>query len=380
MKERNFFVIPFIMDSVIAMAFIVLNLFAQNLGATAFHLGLMGFTWGISYSTACVISGRMADKFPRKLLLTFALLVYSSVMISYIWCSTPRQIILLGLLNGLGCGFFWPVFETFLHDKTNSKGTKRRLGFFNIGWTMGLIFGSSVGGHAMRLGPRVIFGILSFIVLLNIIFILTRQLEDSKDQKHIQEPNIYESTPNIIGYLYLAWVANFLVYFVGGATMSIFPKIARIEAISDGQIGMILALINIGQGLTFFFLSKTAFWHYKFTPIIGFQAITIFGLFLLGISSNRIGYSFGMFFQGLGRGMAYTSSLYYGLSVSESKGANTGIHEMLIGLSLAFGPLFGGIIAQNISLKSTFYFCGLFLIIGSMFQIWMKEKIQVEKK
>jgi len=377
MENRDFFIIPFMIDTTIAMGFIVLNLFAQDLGATPFQLGLMGFTSGVFYSIASVISGRLADNVPRRLLLTFGLLLYGSVMMSYAWCSTPKQIILLGFLNGLGNAFFWPVFETFLHEEGDSKGTNRRVGLFNIGWTLGFIFGSFAGGYTMKLGAPLVFRILAFTVLLNLIYLLTKEMgkiHKMKDVEPMEQPSTIN--PYLARYLHIAWIALFVVYFAGGATMSIFPKIARTESIPDGQIGMILALISIGQGITFFLLSKTSRWHYKFAPLLIFQGISAAGLFMLAGFSSRLGYVFGMVFQGIGRGMAYTSSLYYGLSVSGAKGANTGTHEMLIGFAFTFGPLFGGFVAQNVSLKSTFYLCAVVLAIGSSIQIWMRGKLR----
>ena len=61
-----------------------------------------------------------------------------------------------------------------------------------------------------------------------------------------------------------------------------------------------------------------------------------------------------MLLVGMGRAMTYAASLRYGLSDPARRSRNMGVHEMLIGVSCAVGPLLGGIAAKYSSLRFSF--------------------------
>jgi MFS family permease len=375
MANIDFLVVPFLIDITIAAGAIVINLFAQNLGATPFQLGLLGFAWGVVYSFGALASGRLADRAPRKLLLTLGLLIYGGVVMGYSFCSSVKHLIMLGFLSGLGSAFFWPVFETFLHEEDDPGETNRRMGFFNLGWTIGIISGSASGGYLMALGPRLVFRILGGVIFVTLTYLLFRLKRHSRKIAPVSETRANErDKPPIplrerLKFLHVAWVANFVIFFSGAATSSMFPKVARVEGIPDGLIGITLSLINVGQGVTFFMLSRTSIWHYRMAPIFTFEGVSLAGMLLLGLGGSRLAYVFGMLLQGLGRGMTYASSLLYGLSATESRGANAGVHEMLVGSAFTFGPFLAGLVAQKIFLKAAFHLAAGVIVLGWVVQL-----------
>ena len=374
MGNFDFLAIPYLIDLTIAAGAILINLFAQNLGATPFQLGLLGFSWGIVYSFASFISGRLADRGPRRLFLIFGLLTYGAVMLGYSLSGSVRDLIMLNLLSGLGSAFFWPVFETFLHEEGDPSGTNRRMGFFNIGWTMGIISGSAVGGYLMAFGPRLVFRLLGGLIFLTLIYLslrlrgypaAVRGLAVAEgEMKRGKVPDLKVR----LKFLYVAWIANFVLFFSGAATSSMFPKVARVEGIPDGIIGVLLSLINVGQGITFFILSRTSIWHYRMRPIFAFEGVALVGMLLLGFGGERATYALGMLLQGLGRGMTYASSLLYVLSATESRGAKAGVHEMLVGSAFTFGPFLAGLAAQKIALKAAFHLASIVILLGCWLQ------------
>ncbi|MCD6505671.1 MFS transporter [Candidatus Poribacteria bacterium] len=369
MGNFDFLAIPYLIDLTIAASAILINLFAQNLGATPFQLGLLGFSWGIVYSFASFISGRLADRGPRRLFLIFGLSIYGAVIIGYSFSGSVRDLIMLNLLSGLGSAFFWPVFETFLHEEADPGGTNRRMGFFNLGWTMGIISGSAVGGYLMAFGPRSVFRFLGGLIFLTLSYLSLRLRGCPAKVTSVGEEDMRKkvSLPDLRGrlkFLYVAWIANFVLFFSGAATSNMFPKVARVEGIPDGIIGVLLSLINVGQGITFFILSRTSIWHYRMTPIFAFEGVSLVGMLLLGFGGERSTYAFGMLLQGLGRGMTYASSLLYVLSATESKGANAGVHEMLVGSAFTLGPLLAGLVAQKIALKAAFHLASIVILLG----------------
>ncbi|RKY05507.1 hypothetical protein DRP77_00730 [Candidatus Poribacteria bacterium] len=354
MHRVNFLAVPFLIDVVIALGAVVLNLFAQNLGATPFQLGLLGFSWGVSYAILTPLAGRLADRLPRKPLMGAGLAVYGASMFAYGLCSSVNQLILLGLVNGTGCAFFWPVFETYLQGG-DPEETNKRSGLFNMGWTLGLIVGSALGGYSMALGPRLVLKSLALLVFITTVYLMAILKEEGAvDEATEPEPSgIIRRKKEPLKFLHTAWIANFAVCFGTAITASIFPKVCRVEGIPDGIIGLLLSVLNIAQASTFLILSRTAIWHYRLAPVFASEGLVILGLTLIALGKGIPTYIIGMLLQGIGRGVTYSSSLFYGLEASESRGANMGVHEMLLGSAFTLGPLFGGLAAQA-ELKSAF--------------------------
>lgn len=362
MSGISFLIVPFLIDVIIAMGAVVLNLFAQNLGATPFQLGLFGFSWGVSYSILTPLAGRLADSLPRKPLMGAGLAVYGASMFAYGLCGSVNQLILLGLVNGLGCAFFWPVFETYLRGG-DPEETNRRSGLFNMGWAFGLIVGSALGGYSMALGPRSVLKSLALLVFATTLYLMVSVREERAAEEAVEaEPRgIMKKEP--LKFLHTAWIANFVVCFGTAITASIFPKVCRAEGIPDGIIGLLLSALNVSQASTFFILSRTAIWHYRLAPVFASEGLVILGLMLIALGRGIPTYLVGMLLQGIGRGVTYSSSLLYGLEASESRGANMGVHEMLLGSAFTLGPLSGGLAAQA-ELKMAFWLGAGFIALA----------------
>ena len=370
----NFLIIPFLFDFAISSSAIVTNLFGQDLGATPFQLGLFGAAWGAVYSIGALVSGKLADNMPPRRLVTSGLLIYVAGMIGCSFAVSVTQLILLACVRGLGCALFWPTFETFLHVKDNAHETNRRVGLFNLGWTLGVTTGSAAGGALMAIGPRLVYRILGGLVLLTCAYLFTCLSRPQSKAKTAQPSDLQlpdmDAPPLAVRmkFLYVSWVAHFALFFVAGATASMFPKVGRIEGIPDSAIGVIFSLVYVGQGLTFLVLSRTSRWHYRLSPILALEAVALLGMVLLGLGNSIAIYVVGMLAQGIGRGMSYASSLFYGLSATEAKGANAGIHEMLVGLAYTFGPLLAGVAAEALTLKASFLVCSVVIIVGWVVQ------------
>jgi MFS family permease len=73
--------------------------------------------------------------------------------------------------------------------------------------------------------------------------------------------------------------------------------------------------------------------------------------------------------------MSYSSSLFYGLSANDNRGANAGTHEMLVGSAFTFGPLLAGLVAQKVNLKAAFFLAAVVIAIGCAAQVCVAKML-----
>lgn len=174
LNKSDFFIIPYIQDAAITGAGLVVNLLAQDLGASPFQLGLLGFAWGLSYAGGCVFAGRWADRHDRRTLLLGGAGLFTATVWLYQWCSNPWQIIGLSFCNGTACALFWPVFETLLHDEAEEENTRQRMSWFNLGWTCGIASGTASGGYLKEWGTHPALNLLAGLTLANLFYLTWR--------------------------------------------------------------------------------------------------------------------------------------------------------------------------------------------------------------
>jgi len=379
-RRLDFAVIPFIMDLTIAMAGLLVNIRAQDLGATPLQLGLIGVAWGLPYALFCPAAGRAADRYHRGAILATGAALYGVTAVLYGVVSTPLKLILSAPIGGVGCALFWPCFETLLHTD-NPKETRERVGIFNVGWTLGILAGSAAAGYFYDfVGPRAAFLAIGGAAFTDALYAAWRARGVAPPAKAADSQLETGADPRLpvafrAGHLRIAWVANFTLWFAGSASSTIFPKLARSLAMSNGLIGLITAAVMAAQSVSFALVSRTSRWHYKLTPIVAMQIVSAAGLAVIGTGTTAIAFAAGMLLMGLGRGMSYSASLYYGLDREAAHGASTGIHEAVIGAAMVAGPLVAGAAADRVSLRTPFWLAAGLILTGVALEARMRQRL-----
>lgn len=373
-----FFIIPFLVDFALSGTGIVMNFRAQDLDATAFDLGLLGFAWGLPYMIGCMIVGRLAEHYPRKALMTLGLAADALLIWLAQWMPSPHTLALANVGIGIAGSLFWPVFEALISHE-DKEAANRRMGAFNLGWTLGIGGGLAAGGFLSQWGFHQALTLLSALTAVSLLIFLSAAVKSDASPHLISEPvdTSLEEPTSIqlrLTYLYIAWVANFSLWFAAGTVNTLFPKLCRTLLIPDHTSGILIGLIMAGQAVAFYAISRTTSWHYRLLPMLFFQLLAIIGCALLGVSESTFAFAAAMLLMGVGRGLTYCCSLYYGIAAESGQVANAGIHEMLIGLSCAVGPLIGGRFAEYTDVPSTFLLCAFISLSGMAVEIFLWKK------
>lgn len=363
----NYFIIPFVFDAAIAANFLVLNLYAQDLGATPLNLGLMSFIWGSVYAGTSLTTGRVSHRLPRRAAMIAAMWCFFAAVVTAQFARAPWHLYFMVAVNGVGCACFWPLFAALLHDE-DETAHKRKMTCFNVGWTAGLAVGSAAGGFLKEAGSAQAINTLAGVVALLAVYFqcsTRRGLPPVHMESERSDPDAALEEQPKTHFLHMSWLANFAVFAGGSAVCSLFPKLARELSFPDRAIGLVQSLIVVSQALAFFALGRSAWWRHRLLPLLGAQLLGTMGLVLVAMGSTYAVFGCAMIGLGVARAVTYASSLHYGLLDAEKRSHNMGVHEMLIGAAVAVGALLGGIAGNCISLRFAFW-VGAGVVIAAM--------------
>ncbi|MDR0541796.1 MAG: MFS transporter [Dysgonamonadaceae bacterium] len=378
-----------------------LTLWQNYLGLTEGNLGWLNAISANCFGAAigAVIGGFLADKYGRKTIYTYNMLVYMSG-IAVILFSVSFPMLLLGfLITGISVGAGVPASWTYISENSDAGNRGRNIGISQFAWGVGpaiiLVLGmllapgktgESAGvlfGFVRKVAAiflsgdasieainvfssRIIFGTL-FIVAL-IAWILQRRLDESKDWEEAQltqdkekQPSVFASFGSLLtnkvnvrtilflAGIYVSW--NFVAGVMGFFQPHIFETAGGLSNAQANMLPAIQWLVIIAVtyfGFSMFVDKVNQRWLYFIGSTIGVAAWII--LVLVGIKDHLALWSFTILW-GVHAGVSVQA--FYALWASELfpakyRAAAQGIMFFFVrGLSAIWGLVFVHIYGKN---------------------------------
>lgn len=362
-------VAPFGMDLVLSSYYLAAPLLLIELKANPVELGLVGSITAAVHMIFAHRMGPLSDRFGRRKLILLGPLLFTLSCLFAAVTNQVKVILLLSALNGLCLSLFWPSLQAWVADLRSTSGLARDIGTMNMAWTASHLIGPVISGFLFGIHAKLPF--LFAAGLSFILFVLSfLSIHDRPGILKANEPvtDIRSEIGNR-NFLYAAWIANFMSWFILGNARYQFPKLARELTISPQTVGLLMGCLGFSLFLGFFFLRGSDLWHFRRRYLLGAQAFAATGLLFITFSHSPLPFALGLTSIGLSASVTYYSSLLYAIRLTAQKGRGTGFHESILSMGALIGPILGGIGAHLFGLRLPYLICFCFLIAATTLEV-----------
>lgn len=385
----------------------VLPLFASHLGADPSGVGFVASVSAFAGIIASIPAGILSDRFGRRKMLIFSLIIFSTAPFLYLFVNNIWQLALVRFYHGFATAIFVPVMmalvaDLFYHD----RGEK--MGWFSTATLIGRFMAPIAGGGiigAMVFNPGLSYDVVYLVcgVAGIIALILTLRIQNppsphfTKGGKNnplnphstkgkLKTPPLQKG--DIGGFAekqnwketiasFKSVLSNRLVLITAGVHAAIlfaygtFETFLPLYAIKSGlsafEVGALLSAQVIAVAITKPMMGRFSDRHGRqpqifWGALIGALCIGSFSLFKSFIPLLALSILFGLSLSII---TSATSAFIADLSKKETHGSAMGILGSIMDIGQTLGPLVSGVVALYFGFDRAFIGAALVLIAAA---------------
>lgn len=216
-----------------------LTLWSKQFGLNSWDVGLLGALSANAFGAAigALIGGHLSDKYGRKLIYTYNMLVYMLGVLIVIFSVNFPMLLAGFIITGISVGAGVPASWTYISETSQSNNRAFNIGLSQFAWSVGpaVIFTLGVLLSPLGLlGNRIIFG--SLFVVAFCAWLLQRGLNESEDwieEKKKEQTGSKKSQPykelfsNIINFKSILFLIGVYMFWnlVAGAMGFFMPYV-----------------------------------------------------------------------------------------------------------------------------------------------------------
>jgi len=361
---------------IMPIAFLNATAFSGINLAMIFHLryrfdagaGIIGLATALQWA-AYLVGTLSLRPLTRILLPRYSLIISATAMtVLTVLVSQARTLPLAiaGLAAiGLSISLFWPPIMGWLSAGAEGAQLSRRIGRFNLSWSVGVILGPYLAGLLTEVSSRlplyagaVAFASVGLMTLAASLFMQSIRTDTHRDppRNTAREPD--NSTP----LRFPSWVGLIGAYALFGTLSVVFPLFARDQlAVRESLIGSVLLLRGFALAAGFVVAGRTVAWHFRRLPILVPIVVLIGTSIALAFSETLLGYALIIPLVGLAVAGTYSASVFHGVAGSAERARRMGVHEALLTVGFIVGALGGGTLYQRVGVRAVFVACAMLL-------------------
>ncbi len=347
-----------------------------------FRFAMLLAVGGLGTAFGSIYLSRLSDHFGRRPLILIGLFGLTASCLLFAASTRWWHLFAITVVRSGFMGMFWPGLEARITDGFEGAEMTRRLGWFGISFSLGLLLGYPISGLLHDSSPRTPFylgaGIGAF--LLTLLYVVFRR-DGSHDGHVLDDPesaaNHAEALPPRPirrAFLLSAWIGNALAYAGAGVLRNLFPRFANLPApdglgLSGFEVGLVASGMGVAMLLTFVIFGGSHFWHYRYRYLIGGQLAMLAGAAMFAVVSSIPLLFAGALTFGVGAGIIYISSIYYSLAGQAKRAGQSGLHEGILCFGWCGGMLIVALISLHVTAARTpFWTCAAILAAGALVQ------------
>ena len=349
------FAAPGLMDGMLGLVKIALPLLAIRFGASAWFLGMLGWTAQGVRVPFTLGAGMLSEKIGRTRVIIPAAALAALACGGLLLARNNTDVLVLNILLMAGVGAFFPALQAFIGDHSPKGELRKNLSAHNAGWTISASVCALGAGYLLAANKALPFAIgaaFAFGAILLVWAWSRMPVIGAEPVDPSAGPADGDTGPGPL--LFIARTGHFLGFFGYSMASSLFPKLGIELGMHEGKIGVLVGMMLVGQAIGILGAGAGPWWRGKLWPQILAQGMALGAGLTIFVAESPILFATAFLVQGMSLGIAYTGALYYSLQARTDMGRNSGIHESLVAAGSIFGALAGGAAAEFISLRAPY--------------------------
>ena len=222
----------------------VMPVFAEELGANGFSLGMIIAAFSISRGVLQPVIGNLSDRWGRKGFLVTGLFIYGIVGLLIPLASNVSNLIVVRGIHGIGSAMIVPIGMAYVSYLSPPGQEGRYMGYLNIAIFCGIGCGPILGGLISDLlgfgSVFLVMAVLSFSASLLVIFLMPSKQGSgaATHQSLLKNVSLMVRDRKTMGIL----LARFSTMIIMVPTMAFLPLLMNERLSASGlQIGLVIA-------------------------------------------------------------------------------------------------------------------------------------------
>ncbi|MBI4684515.1 MAG: MFS transporter [Nitrospirae bacterium] len=357
----------------------VLPLFAAHLGADPSGVGIVAAVSAFTGIIASIPAGILSDRFGRKKMLMFSVLVFSTAPFLYLMVEHIWQLAIIRFYHGLATAIFIPVAMAMVSDIFH-KERGEKIGWFSTSTLIGRFMAPIIGGSIIGvlvfnpgLSYKIVYlvcGITGIIALI-ISFKLPDINQKPKGTQKLRDSFHSFREVMLNKRILSASSLEAAILFAYGTFETFLPLYSIKVGLSAYEVGIFLSSQVITLALTRPMMGRFSDRHGRRSQIfVG----AIIGAICIG-SFSLLKSFFPLLFLSILFGLSFsivtsaTSAFIADLSRSETHGSAMGILGSIMDIGHTTGPLISGIVASYFGFEKAFLGASL-VLLAVAFVFW----------
>jgi len=352
----------------------LLPVYAHELGAGAFQIGLIFAAFSLTRTLFVPYFGKLSDRRGKKPFLTTGLFSYFFLSLLYASSNDVLALIFLRLGQGFASAMIFPVAQAYVGMITPSKKEGRIMGLFNLSLYGGLSFGPIIGGIVKDVfNIKVSFlsmGGLAFSgFLLCLLLLPAESRSDGKSPYPLKNPTSYleliRKGPILSLFVFRACFTTCL-----GIIWAFLPFLASTKLdLSSSAIGIVVMLNVFVAGLFQAPMGYLADRFNKRFMVTAGGILAIISFFRINNADSFVGLALANGIFGFAGGISFPAIMALGViegRATEAMGSVMGLLALGHSLGMLVGPLVAGILIDFFSFKVIFISGALIMGAGTL--------------
>ena len=347
----------------------VMPVFASELGAGGFALGMIIAAFSISRGLLQPIVGNLSDKWGRKNFLIVGLFIYGIVGLLIPQATNVGNLIAIRAFHGVGSAMIVPIAMAYVGLLSPVGHEGRYMSYLNIAIFCGIGCGPVIGGLVSDLfGFASVFYLMAVLSFIALILVISNMPKRSPTE--IKEGStLLKSIKKMVGNSRTAGIllARYATMIIMVPTMAFLPLLMSSWPVHTGlQVGMVIACRTLTNAVLQVPFGRFADKYNKLVLLLA--GVLCMSLAVLAIPSmeNVVSMTILYIFLGIGEAVIWPVLGAYATEegrVHYGQGTMMGMFSFTMSGGVLTGAVLAGISMDLVGIAWAYYTCGAMVLL-----------------